>query len=84
MLLYYNEDLEFSSYKKQKEQNDEFKGSEDGNTSLDKIHFFKNNEQIKCHTRLLSRHDSLKMKIWFKSIKAKPTLAITIRKNLEK
>ncbi len=76
----YNEDLEFSSYKKQKEQIDERKGFEDGNTNIDKIHFFKNNEQIKCHTRLLSRHDSLKMKIWFKSIKAKPTLAITIRK----
>jgi lipopolysaccharide transport system ATP-binding protein len=76
----YKEDLEFSSYKRKREQIHEHKSSQGGNTNIEKIHFFRNAERITEHTVVLSRKDGLKIKTWFRSQDIKPSLAITIRK----
>lgn len=77
----YNEDLELNSYKRKREQIHEHKSSQDGNTNIEKILFFRNDEQISGHTVIISRKDRLKIKTWFRSKDVKPSLAITIRKN---
>ena len=74
------EDLELNSYKRKREQIHEHKSSQDGNTNIEKILFFRNDEQISGHTVIISRKDRLKIKTWFRSKDVKPSLAITIRK----